>query len=98
MRSPADCLVCSLFDGDGNRMTPTHAVKNGVRYCYYVSRPLITNIRRYAELGSVRLHAGEQTPLASAGSGVARGGVTLEARGFGAVCLANGTREGTGWR
>src|SRR5262249_22314824 len=25
-----------------NRMTPTHAVKNGVRYRYYVSRPLIT--------------------------------------------------------
>ena len=32
-----------LFDGDGNRITPTHAVKQGTRYHYYVSRPLITN-------------------------------------------------------
>jgi DNA invertase Pin-like site-specific DNA recombinase len=31
-----------LFDRDGNRMTPTHAVKKGTRYRYYVSRPLIT--------------------------------------------------------
>jgi site-specific DNA recombinase len=31
-----------LFDGDGNRMTPSHAVKKGTRYRYYVSRPLIT--------------------------------------------------------
>src|SRR5262249_39859582 len=36
-------LARMLFDGDGNRMTPTHAVKNGVRYRYYVSRPLTTN-------------------------------------------------------
>src|SRR5262249_9302719 len=36
-------LAGMLFDGDGNRMTPTHAVKNGVRYRYYVSRPLTTN-------------------------------------------------------
>jgi hypothetical protein len=26
-----------LFDGDGNRMTPIHAVKKGTRYRYYVS-------------------------------------------------------------
>src|SRR5467141_3331605 len=32
----------TLFDGDGNRMTPSHAVKKGTRYRYYVSRPLIT--------------------------------------------------------
>jgi site-specific DNA recombinase len=35
-------LAGMLLDGDGNRMTPTHAVKNGVRYRYYVSRSLIT--------------------------------------------------------
>jgi site-specific DNA recombinase len=34
-----------LFDGSGNPMTPTHAVKNGTRYRYYVSRPLITKDR-----------------------------------------------------
>jgi len=35
--SPAYC-----FDGDGNRVTLSHAVKKGTRYRYYVSRPLIT--------------------------------------------------------
>jgi site-specific DNA recombinase len=35
-------LAGLLFDGDGNRMTPSHAVKGGTRYRYYVSRPLIT--------------------------------------------------------
>src|SRR5215831_15130091 len=36
-------LAGLLFDGDGNRITPTHAVKQGTRYHYYISRPLITN-------------------------------------------------------
>jgi hypothetical protein len=31
-------LAGMLFDGDNNSMTPTHAVKNGARYRYYVSR------------------------------------------------------------
>src|ERR1700758_2246920 len=35
-------LAGRLFDPDGNPMTPTHAVQRGTRYCYYVSRPLIT--------------------------------------------------------
>src|SRR5882757_4515837 len=35
-------LAGMLFDSDGNRMTPSHAVKKGTRYRYYVSRPLIT--------------------------------------------------------
>ena len=34
-----------LFDADGEPMTPTHAVKKGVRYRYYVSRRLITDVR-----------------------------------------------------
>jgi site-specific DNA recombinase len=38
-------LAGLLFDGDGNRMTPSHAVKKGTRYRYYVSRPLITKDR-----------------------------------------------------
>ena len=37
-------LAGLLFDGDGNRMTPSHAVKNGTRYRYYVSGSLITRI------------------------------------------------------
>jgi site-specific DNA recombinase len=31
-----------LFDADGERLTPSHALKKGVRYRYYVSRHLIT--------------------------------------------------------
>ena len=39
-------LAGMLFDADGNRMTPTHAVKKDTRYHYYVSRPLITQDQR----------------------------------------------------
>jgi hypothetical protein len=47
-----------LVDGEGNRMTPSHAVKRGTRYRYYVSRPLITNDRTERSAG-LRLPAGE---------------------------------------
>jgi site-specific DNA recombinase len=43
-RNPS-LLVGLLFDADGNRMTPTHAVKKGRLYRYYVSHPLITQAR-----------------------------------------------------
>ncbi len=36
----ASLLVGLMFDGDGNRMTPSHAVKNGKRYRYYLSNNL----------------------------------------------------------
>jgi site-specific DNA recombinase len=39
---PPSLLAGMLFDGDGNRMTPTHAINKGTRYRYYVFRPLIT--------------------------------------------------------
>ena len=35
-----------LFDGDGSRMTPSHAVKKGTRYRYYVSRSPIESGKR----------------------------------------------------
>jgi site-specific DNA recombinase len=35
-------LTGLLFDTDGERLTPSHALKKGVRYRYYVSRHLIT--------------------------------------------------------
>ncbi len=41
----ASLLAGLLFDGDGHRLTPTHANKNGKRYRYYVSRPLTTRCR-----------------------------------------------------
>ena len=52
-------LLCGLLiDEDGNRMTPTHAVKSGKRYRYYVSTPLITGRRSALESGR-RFPAGE---------------------------------------
>ena len=44
-------LTGLVYDGQGHRMTPTHAVKNGRRYRYYVSRPLITRGRTDARDG-----------------------------------------------
>ena len=38
-------LVGLIVDGDGQRMTPTHAVKKGRRYRYYVSAQLISGTR-----------------------------------------------------
>jgi DNA invertase Pin-like site-specific DNA recombinase len=51
-------LAGMLFDGDGNRMTPTHATRKGRRYRYYVSRWLITNDQTNGSAG-LRIPAGE---------------------------------------
>jgi DNA invertase Pin-like site-specific DNA recombinase len=51
-------LAGLLFDADGNRMTPTHAVKKGRRYRYYVSHPLITQARAGSP-GGLRVPAPE---------------------------------------
>ena len=41
-RQQSDSLLMGrIFDDRGNRMTPTYAVKKGVRYRYYISAPLI---------------------------------------------------------
>src|ERR1700739_4772483 len=51
-----------LVDHDGNRMTPSHAVKRGTRYRYYVSRSLITKDRTEGSAG-LRIPAAEIEPL-----------------------------------
>jgi site-specific DNA recombinase len=51
-----------LFDRDGNRMTPSHAVKKGTRYRYYVSRQLITK-EQTERSARVRIPAGEMSSL-----------------------------------
>jgi DNA invertase Pin-like site-specific DNA recombinase len=51
-------LAGLLFDGESQRMTPTHAVKGGRRYRYYVSRPLIIHARADAGEG-LRVPAAE---------------------------------------
>jgi site-specific DNA recombinase len=57
-------LAGMLFDGDGNRMTPSHAVKKGTRYRYYVSRSLITKDRTGDSAG-LRIPAAEIEQLVS---------------------------------
>ena len=44
-------LAGMLFDRNGNRMTPTHAVKKDRRYHYYASRPRITKERTESSTG-----------------------------------------------
>ena len=56
-RSP-NLLAGLLFDGDGNRMTPSHAITRGTRYHYYVSRPLITKDQTESSAG-LRIPAAE---------------------------------------
>jgi site-specific DNA recombinase len=51
-------LAGMLFDAEGNRMTPSYAVKKGTRYHYYVSRPLITQDQRESAT-ALRIPAGE---------------------------------------
>lgn len=36
-------LACLIIDANGKRLTPSHAVKCGKRYRYYVSRSLVTD-------------------------------------------------------
>lgn len=56
VRNPS-LLTGLLFDGEGHRMTPTHAIKNGRRYRYYVSRPLI--VGSSAAAAGIRISAAE---------------------------------------
>src|SRR5437867_3091508 len=57
-------LAGLLFDGGGNRMTPSHAVKKGTRYRYYVSGSLITKDRT-GNAAALRIPAAEIEQLVS---------------------------------
>jgi DNA invertase Pin-like site-specific DNA recombinase len=46
-------LTGLIFDDVGHRMVPTQAQKNGRRYSYYVSRPLLFGNAATAKVGSV---------------------------------------------
>jgi site-specific DNA recombinase len=67
VRSPS-LLAGLLYDGEGHRMSPSHAVKNGMRYRYYVSHPLISNTREAAPQG-LRVAAAEIERIVLAGIG-----------------------------
>ena len=56
-RQPSLLTGC-LYDGEGQRLTPTHATKQGRRYRYYISQPLTTGI------GIERAHANLRLPAA----------------------------------
>jgi DNA invertase Pin-like site-specific DNA recombinase len=51
-------LAGLIFDSDGIRMTPTHAVKKGKRYRYYVSASLLASDRPQGHRG-MRVPAGD---------------------------------------
>src|ERR1700720_3949546 len=51
LRGAAAILTGRLFDDRGNRMSPTHANKRGVRYRYYVSHAILQ--KRRAEAGNI---------------------------------------------
>ena len=51
LSSSPSFLFGLLFDDRGNRMSPSHANKRGVRYRYYVSQALLQN--RKAEAGTI---------------------------------------------
>ena len=52
LRSSPHLLTGLLFDSAGNRMSPSHTVKKGVRYRYYVSQGLLQS-RQAADLGEI---------------------------------------------
>jgi DNA invertase Pin-like site-specific DNA recombinase len=68
MKTGPSLLTGKLFDEAGDPLTPSHAVKNGRRYRYYVSRRLLTEISRDAP-HAWRLPAGEleSSVIAAAG-------------------------------
>jgi site-specific DNA recombinase len=54
VRNASDHLLTGLlFDGVGHRMVPTHAIKAGVRYRYYVSLPHLHGESKTASVGAV---------------------------------------------
>jgi len=55
-------LAGLVFDESGERLTPTHAVKKGTRYRYYVSRSLITGTAKDHSQGR-RIPAGNLESL-----------------------------------
>ncbi|MGE5266186.1 MAG: recombinase family protein [Deltaproteobacteria bacterium] len=52
-------LAGLVFDSDGERMSPSHAVKNGVRYRYYVSQSLIKRGRSNVSDAACRVPAAD---------------------------------------
>ena len=71
---PSSILTGRIFDDRGNRMTPTHAQKNGARYRYYVSCVLLQG--RKQDAGSIA-----RVPAVEAEEAVAHGTQCTGCRG-----------------
>jgi DNA invertase Pin-like site-specific DNA recombinase len=60
-RKVAPSILAGLvFDAEGNRFTPTHAVKNGRRYRYYTSQAVIQKQKKSSYLGRIPARELEQ--------------------------------------
>ncbi|MGO4386768.1 recombinase family protein [Microvirga sp. 2YAF29] len=55
-------LAGLVFDADGNRLTPSHAVKRGTRYRYYISQSLTTSSLGDAKQPSKNAKTGWRIP------------------------------------
>jgi site-specific DNA recombinase len=84
-------LAGLTFDESGERLTPTHAIKKGTRYRYYVSRSLITGTAKDDSQGR-RIPAGNLENLVIARI---RDFLTDEGAVFGAITYAeqNGAEQ-----
>lgn len=57
--APSDSLLAGiLFDEQGHRLIPSHSQKQSKRFRYYVSEPLVTNVREEA-LDGIRIPAND---------------------------------------
>lgn len=56
-------LAGLVYDADGVRMSPTHAIKNGARYRYYVSQSLIKRSRASPCVSACRIPAADLEAL-----------------------------------
>ncbi len=56
-------LAGLVYDAHGERMSPTHAIKNGTRYRYYVSQSLIKRGRAKPSEGACRVPASDLEAL-----------------------------------
>lgn len=70
LKASAYLLTGLLFDSVGNRMSPSHTVKKGVRYQYYVSQGLLQNreVGEVARVSRLDLEAVVTTFLHQSGS------------------------------
>jgi site-specific DNA recombinase len=59
LRGSAAILMGRVFDEQGNRMSPTHSNKNGVRYRYYVSHALLQGRKTSRGAPLVRVQGAE---------------------------------------